>query len=147
MWKWRNLSFSFFTFTLFKKRANLRRIYEIFITLTLTLIKTGWKKRHILRNWRIWQGFIKGLAKKLNETTKEAYWQLAIFNKIANWRKWGIGQESIKGFAKPQMRWQRGKSWLMAIIRKRQVLGEKRQISAKMASMPKIPQGFCQIFK
>ena len=47
MWKWRNLSFSFFTFTLFKKRANLRRIYKIFITLTLTLIKTGWKKRHV----------------------------------------------------------------------------------------------------
>ena len=50
------------------------------------------------------KGFIKGQAKKLNETTKEAYWQLAIFTKMANWRKWGILQESIKGFAKPQMR-------------------------------------------
>ena len=49
-------------------------------------------------------GFIKGQAKNLNETTKEAYWQLAIFTKMANWRKCGIGQESIKGFAKPQMR-------------------------------------------
>ena len=40
-------------------------------------------------------------GKKINETTKEAYWQLAIFTKMANWRKW---QESVKGFAKPQMR-------------------------------------------
>ena len=76
------------------------------------------RKWRILRNWRIWQGFIKGLAKKLNETTKEAYWQLAIFTKMANWRKW---QESIKGFAKPQMRWQRVKSWQTAIIRKREI--------------------------
>ena len=36
--------------------------------------------------------------------TEEAYWQLAIFTRIANWRKWGNWQESIKGFAKPQMR-------------------------------------------
>ena len=46
----------------------------------------------------------KGQAKNLNETTKEAFWQLAIFTKMANWRKWGILQESMKGFAKPQMR-------------------------------------------
>ena len=50
------------------------------------------------------EGFMKGEAKNLNETTKEAYWHLAIFTKMANWRTWGIGQESIKGFAKPQMR-------------------------------------------
>ena len=92
MWKWRIIPVSFFTFLLFTKRANLTRIYKIFIT--LTLIKTGWKKRHvddrgsykndILRNWWIWQGFIKGLGKNLNRTTKEAYWQLAIFTKMAN---------------------------------------------------------------
>ena len=34
-------------------------------------------------------------------TLEEVYWQLAIFTKMANWRKW---QEFIKGFAKPQMR-------------------------------------------
>ena len=41
--KWRILPFSFLTFLLFTKRANLTRIYKIFITvtLTLTLIKTG----------------------------------------------------------------------------------------------------------
>ena len=43
---------------------------------------------------KVWQ-------KNFNETTKDAYWQLAIFTKMANWRKW---QESIEGFAKPQMR-------------------------------------------
>ena len=40
MWKWRVLPFSFFTFPLFTKRANLTRIYKIFIT--LNLINTGW---------------------------------------------------------------------------------------------------------
>ena len=45
MWKWRIIPVSFFTFLLFTKRANLTRIYKIFIT--LTLIKTGWKKRHV----------------------------------------------------------------------------------------------------
>ena len=43
--KWRILPVSFFTFLLFTKRANLTRIYKIFIT--LTLIKTGRKKRHV----------------------------------------------------------------------------------------------------
>ena len=43
------------------------------------------------------KGFItcKGLAKKLDGTTKEAYWQLAIFAKMANLRKGGIVQESV----------------------------------------------------
>ena len=59
--------------------------------------------------------------------TEEAHWQLAIFTRMANWRKWGNGQESIKGFAKPQMRWQRGKSSQMAIIRKWQILGEREK--------------------
>ena len=47
--KWRILPFSFLTFLLFTKRANLTRIYKIFrtLTLTLTLIKTGWKNRHV----------------------------------------------------------------------------------------------------
>ena len=43
----------------------------------------------------------QGLAKNVNEKTKEAYWQLVIFTKMANW---GIGQESIKGLSKPRMR-------------------------------------------
>ena len=59
----------------------------------------SYEKSHILRNWRIWQGFIKGLAKHLSATAKEAYWQLAIFTKMAYWRKWGIGEESSKGLA------------------------------------------------
>ena len=137
MWKWRIIPVSFFTFLLFTKRANLTTIYKIFIT--LTLIKAGWKKEacrwswvlrkwHILGNWWIWQGFIKGLGKNLNGTTKEAYWQLAIFTKMANWRNW---QESIKGFAKSQIRWQRGKSWQMAITRKWQILGEKGKFGQK----------------
>ena len=62
------------------------------------------------------KGFIKGLAKNLNETTKEAYWQLTIFAKMASLRKRGIRQESIKGLKKPGLRWERGDSWQMAII-------------------------------
>ena len=45
--KMANSPFSFFTFPLFTRRVNLTRIYKIFITLTLTLIRTGWEKRHV----------------------------------------------------------------------------------------------------
>ena len=95
----------------------------------------------ILRKWQIWKKFISGLAKIKtrwqkrhvdncgfyendifcetgefgkdwdNETTKQAYWQMAIYTKMANLRKWGIGQESINGLAKPHLRWQRGEDW------------------------------------
>ena len=46
-----------------------------------------------------------------NETTKQSYWQLAIFTKMANLGKWGIEQESTHDLVKPQMRWQRGEYW------------------------------------
>ena len=65
---------------------------------------------------------------------------------MTNLRKRGIGQESIKGLAKPQLKWQRGESWQMAIIITKCKFRRKRQISAKMASVPKIHQGFGQIF-
>ena len=66
---------------------------------------------------------------------------------MTNLRKRGIGQESIKGLAKPQLKWQRGESWQMAIIITKCKFRRKRQISAKMASVPKIHLGFGQIFK
>ena len=88
--------------------------------------------------------FIKGLAKHLNETTKEAHRQLAIFTKMANWRKWGIGPESIKGLAKPQMRWQRGKSWQMAIIRKWQILVEQGKFWQKWRVCQKFMKGMAK---
>ena len=74
------------------------------------------------------KGFItcKGLAKKFDGTTKEAYWQLAIFAKMANLRKGGIVQESIKGLAKLQLKWQRGESWQMAIIIRKWQIKEKK---------------------
>ena len=50
--------------------------------------------------------------------------------------------------AKAQLKWQRGESWQMAIIiKKNGKLRRKRQISTKMASVPKIHQGFGQIFE
>ena len=48
------------------------------------------------------------------ETTKQSYWQLAIFTKMANLRKWGIEQESTHDLVKPQMRWQRWEDWQKA---------------------------------
>ena len=145
MWKWRILPLAFTLFYWVTKRANLTRIYEIFIT--LTLIKTGWKKRHvdicgsyehdILRNWWIWQGFIKGLAKKLNETTKEAFWQLAIFTKMANWVA-RIHQRLCKTSNEVTKR----EILTNGDHKKMENLGRKREISAKMASMPKIHQAF-----
>ena len=106
---------------------------------------------HILRNWQIWQGFIKGLAKNLNETTKEAYWQLAIFTKMAriyqrfcknsnevtkrgnltngDYKKMAnLGENGkfrqkwrVQEFGQIQMRWQKGASWQMTILSKWQV--------------------------
>ena len=95
------------------------------------------RKWHILRNWQIWQGFIKGLAKILNETTKEAYWQLAIFAKMAR-----IHQRFCKTSNEVTKR---------AILtnggyKKMANFGRKREISAKMTSIPKSHQGFSQIF-
>ena len=108
----------------FIKMTNLAKIYK-----SLVKMWAGWQKRHV-NNCGFYEndifceigefckGFItcKGLAKNLNEPTKEAYWRLAIFAKMANLRKRGIGKESIKGLAKLQLKWQRGESWQMAII-------------------------------
>ena len=86
----------------------------------------------------MWQGFIKGLANNLNETTKEAYWQLAIFTKMAR-----IHQR----FCKPSIKVIKRKILTNGDYKKMANLGRKREISAKMASMPKSHRGFCQIFK
>ena len=109
------------------------QIWQEFIG--LAKIKTRSQKRHVdncgfyendkfCEIGEFGKGFIKckNLAKNLNGTTKEAYWQLAIFAKVANLRKGRIRHESIKGFAKPQLKWQRGESWQMVIkIRKWQI--------------------------
>jgi len=91
-----------------------------------------------LRNWQIWQGFIKGLAKNLNETTKEAYWQLAIFTKIAR-----IHQR----FCKTSDEVTKREILANGDYNKMANFGRKREISAKMASMPESHRGFGQIFK
>ena len=106
------------------KRGNLTKIHK-----SLVKMWAGWQKRHVdncgfyendifCEIGEFCKGFItcKGPAKNLNEPTKEAYWRLAIFAKMANLRKRGIGKESIKGLAKLQLKWQRGESWRMAII-------------------------------
>ena len=81
-------------------------------------IKTRWQKRHVdncgfYENDKFCETGEFGKDWD-NETTKQAYWQLAIYTILANLRKWGIGQESINGLAKPQMRWQRGEYWQKA---------------------------------
>ena len=119
-------------------------------------IYAGWQKRHV-DNCRFYEndifcefdkGIIEGQAKNLNETTEEAYWQLAIFAKMANLRKRGIGKESIKFLAKPQLRWQRGKSWQMAvIIRKWQTLVEQRKFRQKWRVGQKFIKSFAKYSK
>ena len=94
----------------FTKITNLAKNY-----LRFGKFQTRWQKRHVDNN----VGFTKpaNLARFCplesgreywtcvdNNTTKQAYWQMTIFTKMANLRKWGIGQESINGLAKPQMR-------------------------------------------
>ena len=126
--KMRILPSSFFTFLLFTKRANLTTTYKRF-----GKNQNRMKKRHVdncgfYKNDKFCEigefGFIKGPAKILNETKKEAFlvcnhvtrrpccgstWLPLHRDEIGNLRKWGIGQES-KGLAKTQMRWQRGQS-------------------------------------
>ena len=76
-------------------------------------------------------------GKKINETTKEAYWQLAIFTKMAR-----IHQRFCKTSNEVTKR---------AILtnggyKKMANFGRKREISAKMTSIPKSHQAFSQIF-
>ena len=68
------------------------------------------RKWHILRNWQIWQGFIKGLAKNLNETTKEAYRQLAIFTKMARSHQRFCRTSNEENLDKRRL-YQNGKFW------------------------------------
>ena len=75
-------------------------------------IKTRWQKRHV-DNCGPYENDIFCETGEFgkdwdNETTKQSYWQLAIFIKMANLGKWGIEQESTHDLVKPQMRWQRG---------------------------------------
>ena len=67
----------------------------------LAKIYAGWQKRHV-DNYRFYEndifcefgkGFIEGLAKKLDETTKEAYWQFA---KMAIWENEESGKNPSK---------------------------------------------------
>ena len=102
-------------------------------------IKTRWQKRHV-DNCGFYENDIFCETGEFgkdwdNETTKQAYWQMAIYTKMANLRKWGIGQESISGLAKHHLRWQRGEYW------------EKVDFDKYGESARKNHQGFGQIFK
>ena len=136
MWKWRILPFNFFAFLLLTKRANLTRVF-----LQMRHVDNCGSCENNICEISEFARIHQGLAKHLNETTKEVYRQLAIFTKMANWRKWGTGQESIKGLVKPQMRWQRGKSWQMAIIRKWQILVEQGKFRQKWRVCQKFMKG------
>ena len=46
-----------------------------------------------------------------NETTKQSYWQLAFFTKMAIWENGELSKNPPKIWLKPQMRWQRGEYW------------------------------------
>ena len=81
-WTWGILPVRFFTFLLFKKRENLTRIYKIFIT--LTIIKTRWKKRHV-DNRGSYEN--ERLANKLKWDNKRGLLAASNFTKMANWRK------------------------------------------------------------
>ena len=76
-------------------------------------------------------------GKKLNETTKEVFWQLAIFTKMANWVA-RIHQRLCKTSNEVTKR----EILTNGDHKKMENLGRKREISAKMASMPKIHQAF-----
>ena len=145
MWKWRVLPFSFFTFPLFTKRANLTRIYNIFIT--LNLINTGWSARHvdnwgsyendILRNWQIWQLRIH------QRSGKKFKWEQK--RPIGSWRfsrEWQIGENGEMGKNLSKVLQNSNEVTNREILtngdyKKMANLGRKREISAKMVSMPK----------
>ena len=69
--------------------------------------------------------------------TEEAYWQLAIFTRIANWRKWGNWQESIKRFCKTSNEVTKREILTNGDYKKMANFRRKREISAKIVSMPK----------
>ena len=128
----------FFTFVLFTKRANLARIYKIFIT--MTLIKTWWKKGHVDNCGSYENDIFCEIGEFGKDSSKvwQKNWMMQQKRPIGSWqfsRKW---QESIKGFAKTQLRWQRGKSWQTAIVRKWQILGEKGKFRQKWWECQKV---------
>ena len=59
-------------------------------------------------------------CKNLNETTKETYWQLSIFKKMANLRKWAIRKNPWRVWQKLK-RGEKEESLQMAMIRKWQI--------------------------
>ena len=66
--------------------------------------KTRWQKRHV-DNCGLYENDIFCETGEFgkdwdNETTKQLYWQLAIFTKMANLGKWGIEQESTHDLVK-----------------------------------------------
>ena len=65
----------------------------------LAKIKTRWQKRHV-DNCGLYENDIFCETGEFgkdwhNEITKQAYWQLTIFAKMANLRKWGIDRARI----------------------------------------------------
>ena len=93
----------------------------------------GSYENEILRNWRIWQGFIKGLAKKINETTRGL---LAAGNFHEN-RKLEKMAGIHQRFCKTSNEVTKREILINGGYKKMANFGRKREISAKMANMPK----------
>ena len=69
----------------------------------LAKIKTRWQKRHV-DNCGLYENDIFCETGEFgkdwhNEITKQAYWQLTIFAKMANLRKWGIDRARIHSWS------------------------------------------------
>ena len=97
MFKWDDKKGHILTNGDFTKITNLAKIY-----LRFGKFKTRWQKRHV-DNCGFYETGEFGKDWD-NKTTKQAYWQLAIFTKMESLRKWWIGQESMNGLVKSQIR-------------------------------------------
>ena len=129
VWKWRVLPFSFFTFLLFTKRANLTRVYKIFKT--LALIKTWWKKRHVDNG---------------GSYENDIFCEIGEFGKDSSkvWQKiYGLlAAGKLEKMARTHQRFCKTSNEVtkreMAIIRKWQILGEKGKFRQKWRVCEKV---------
>ena len=99
------------------------------------------RKLQILRNWQIWQGFVKGLAKKFKLDNQRGLLGAGNFHENGKLEKI---TRIHQGFCKTSNEVAKREILTNGDYKKMANFGRKRVISAKMASMPKIHQGLCQ---